>query len=150
MEYMIIDIASIINLVMPILLTGFITFLISRYSYNRSRPLNNYKFAYDNVYYPILVMMKKQDSFSERQFIAQIDYVLTKNYKYIDRGTLLIFKQYKSAYYTKQRSCKLREQFEDNIYRLNLSRLKSRDSCFIDFVTSISTGVTSGSPYPSL
>ena len=44
---------EVLKVILPALITGIFTFIVTKYNYNRNVPLDNMKIAYNRIYYPI-------------------------------------------------------------------------------------------------
>lgn len=49
---------DIIKIILPSIITGIFTFLITRYNYNKNIPLDKLEIAYNRVYYPLFRLIK--------------------------------------------------------------------------------------------
>ncbi len=92
------------------IITGITTFLITRYTCNRNRPLDKLEIAYNRFYYPVLKMMKDKEM-PEKVFIETCDYYIKKYDKYVDGATIRAFNDYKNT-----KSVNACKKFKDNIY----------------------------------
>ena len=52
---------EILKIILPPLVTGTITFIITKYTYNKNRPLDKLEITYNRVYYPIYRLIHKID-----------------------------------------------------------------------------------------
>lgn len=76
---------EILKNILPAIITGFFTFVITRYTYNNNRPLDKLEISYNRVYYPLQRLINCNDiSF----FIDNSKLYFDKYNKYIDRSTL--------------------------------------------------------------
>lgn len=48
---------EILKAVLPVIITGIITFLITKYSYHKNIPLDKLEIAYNRIYYPIYCLI---------------------------------------------------------------------------------------------
>lgn len=104
---------EIIKIILPSTITGLITFFITKYNYNKSRPLDKLEIAYNRVYYPLYRLIKDN---SDMDFVINKSRpYLDKYNKYVDRTIIRAFKTLvDSNTYAKKRTAY--EKFEDNIY----------------------------------
>ena len=103
---------------LPACITGFITFLITKYTFQNNVPLDKLEIAYNRIYYPIYCMLTEERDFFE--IIDKTAIYLRKYGKYADRSTIRSFKEIE----TNSRDFidkKAYKRFEDNIYSLNIS-----------------------------
>lgn len=94
----------------PVIVTGLITFFISRYSFNKNHPLDKLEIAYNRVYYP-LFRLTNDKSKSPKEILNLCDKYLTKYDKYVNRSTLRAYTvaQQDGRYITYKK-------FKDNIF----------------------------------
>lgn len=85
---------EIFKMIIPVILSCMATLIITNYSFRKNRPLENYKIAYDRVYYPIYRIIKDTNTCMEVK-IEKIDNYINKYEKYIDRSTIKSFKYLK-------------------------------------------------------
>ncbi|MDE6025631.1 MAG: hypothetical protein K2G45_09265 [Lachnospiraceae bacterium] len=113
---------EIIKIILSTFMAGLITFLITIYNYNKSRPLDKLEIAYNRVYYPLYRLIKENNDMDS--VINESRPYLDKYNKYVDRTTIRAFKTLvDSNTYAKKRTAY--EKFEDNIYERN-SYLRQR------------------------
>lgn len=84
----------------PVVLTGIITFIITKYTCSRNIPLEKMEIAYNRFYYPLynelrFLTAKKAD---HSKIIKKIEKMILKNDKYITPITKRIYLEYKKAY----------------------------------------------------
>ena len=112
---------EILKTILPAIITGIGTFLITKYNYYKNVPLDKIEIAYDRVYYPIYKIIQEQNKLENQDInlvITKSSYYF-KNYdKYVDNTTLQTFEllcrhkndaQLKSLY----------QNFKNNIYSQN-------------------------------
>ena len=46
-------ILNLFKVILPAITTGLFTFFITKYTYNRNRPIDKIEIAYDRIYYPL-------------------------------------------------------------------------------------------------
>lgn len=111
--------------ILPVIITGIITFLITKYTYNNNRPLDKLEIAYNRVYYPLYKLVNNQNNDNEIDtIIEKAKFYIDKYNKYIDKSTIRTFNSLcKCETITKKRdSFRI---FKDNIYDKN-SHLRRR------------------------
>lgn len=78
-----------------IILTAFLsvitTLIATNYTFNKNRPIEKYKIAYERVYYPIYRIMRDKNK-NIVQKINDCNGYITKYEKYVDRSTLIAYK----------------------------------------------------------
>lgn len=109
---------EILKIILPALITGIFTFIVTKYNYNKNVPLDNMKIAYNRIYYPLYKIINNNKEYN----IEDIDDVIKNisiymndyNIKYIDRST------YKSYRILKDNPNKYNyNNFKNNIYDRN-------------------------------
>lgn len=81
---------EIIKIIAPVVITGLITFLITKYNYSKSRPLDKMELAYNRVYYPIYRLLKREKQINQ-ELVDQCEKYINKYEKYVDWSTLATF-----------------------------------------------------------
>lgn len=110
-------IIEILKIILPTLITGIFTFLVTKYNYNKNVPLDKMEMAYNRVYYPIYKIVHNKDKTNLQNLdnvINQISFYLRKSSKYVDKSTLNAFNLL--CEYKDKNSYK---NFADNIYDKN-------------------------------
>lgn len=107
---------DIIKVILPALITGLITFLITKYNYNKNTPLDKLEIAYNRVYYPLYRLIKDNNDMDF--VIDKCRLYLDKYNKYADRATIRAFKNLVDCNTTAKKRTAY-EKFEDNIYDRN-------------------------------
>lgn len=51
---------EIINTILPALITGVFTFIVTKYNYNKNVPLDKMEISYNRIYYPIYKIIHKK------------------------------------------------------------------------------------------
>ena len=85
---------EVLKVILPALITGIFTFIVTKYNYNRNVPLDNMKIAYNRIYYPIykMIYQKYNDNMKNLdKVIAKIKPYLDKYNKYADDSTTKSF-----------------------------------------------------------
>ena len=113
------DLYEIFKTIMPAIITGVWTFLITKYKYNKNIPLDKLEISYNKVYYPIYELIKNESNNDNIDLIIyQIKYYLTYYNKYVDRSTLKIFRSlFNSKSNAKKKDCY--KALKNNIYDRN-------------------------------
>lgn len=109
------DIMEVVKEVVPVIITGISTFLITKYKYNKNIPLDKLEIAYNRIYFPIyqLIYNKKLED-----VVANIPKILLyfqKYNKYVDRATLRAF-----DLFCKHNDKENFQIFKNNIYSKNI------------------------------
>ena len=85
---------DILKTIVPAIISGVFTFIITKYSYNRKVPLDKMEIAYNRVYYPIYRIIYYNKKFNKMKIdttICKISLYLNKYNKYADRSTINTF-----------------------------------------------------------
>lgn len=115
---------EIIKIVTPVLLTGVITFLITRYTCRRNIPLDKMQIAYDRVYFPIYCLLFDDTDENIDNIIKESKKYLNKYRKYVDKSTILAFNNLQKNYEDLKYDKSLYENYKLNIFSLNSSLRK--------------------------
>lgn len=114
------NIFEIFKIVFSVIATGLCTFLITKYTYNKNRPLDKLEIAYNRVYYPLYQIL-----FSNDGDINNIEEVINKGRlyfnkygKYIDVSTMRLFNLLCECEKEARRKSIYR-RFKDNIHNRN-------------------------------
>lgn len=82
---------EILKIILPALITGIFTFIVTKYNYNKNIPLDNMKIAYNGIYYPLYKIINNNKEYNENTIDDVINHISTYmndyNIKYIDRST---------------------------------------------------------------
>lgn len=108
---------EIFKMVLPAIIAGIFTFFITKYSYNKNRPLDKLEIAYNRIYYPIFNMVSNKNLSIDDIVIKSEDYII-KYDKYVDVTTkqlLFSIKKCKRQINKKM----LYKNFKNNIYYKN-------------------------------
>lgn len=110
---------EIFKMISPSIITGLCTFLITKYTYNKNRPLDKMETAYNRIYYPIYKII------SDKNINKNIDMVIDKSKiyfikydKYVDLSTKRLFKSLCECDKEAKRKS-VYQSFKDNIYNRN-------------------------------
>lgn len=82
---------EVLNVILPPVITGILTFLITKYQCQKKVPLEKMEKAYNKVYFPIYQLIRNESNERE-EIIKTSEEYLNKYIKYVDRSTLLAFK----------------------------------------------------------
>lgn len=83
---------DILPIIIPVMLTGLFTFLVTAYKYNKNKPLDKFEITYNRVIYPVYINMVENESNQDIDSILQkIRHYFTENKKYVDMPTLRAF-----------------------------------------------------------
>jgi len=107
--------------VIPILLTGVITFLVTRYTQNRSVPLDKMEMSYNRIYYPLYKMLrnKKYKEINQSELRKKMDDILKKYDKYISQSTRNVYYDYIKNQDTDRPNKACFQNFQNNIMLYN-------------------------------
>ncbi len=108
---------DILKVILPAITTGLFTFIITKYTYDKNRPLDKLEMAYNRVYYPIYKIISDKN-LSMEAGIDKINIYLLKYNKYADISTTRIFM---SLYECKKETKKklIYQNFKNNIFSKN-------------------------------
>lgn len=84
------SIFEILKVILPAIITGIFTFFITKYTYNKNRPLDKLEIAYNRVYYPIYRLIATNNN-DINEIIQKSEIYLVKYDKYVDRSTKRLF-----------------------------------------------------------
>lgn len=104
--------------ILPAIITGIITFLITKYTYNNNRPLDKLEIAYNRIYYPLYKLIKNENIKDIDFIIDKSKYYLNKYNKYADRSTLYAFHSLCGCN-TEAKKKDAYKTFKDNIHNKN-------------------------------
>lgn len=110
---------SIISSIVTAIISGFIAFLIAKYTYNKSRPLDKLEFAYNEVYYPIYKFIKDENNYNNVYLTKNSLKIYFDTYeKYLDFSTIKIYKELCNCD-SKSKAKAIYRRFYNNIYDMN-------------------------------
>ena len=52
---------EIANVILPVIISGIFTFIITRYTYSKNTPLDKLEVAYNRIYYPIYRILSNEN-----------------------------------------------------------------------------------------
>lgn len=105
-------IIEIITQLLPVILTILGTFLITKYTYDKNRPLDKIEIAYNRFYYPLYNLIMQFD-IPDEKFIENCETYFKKYRMYIEKNTLSTFNYLKMH----MKSSDAYESFKNNILR---------------------------------
>lgn len=111
---------EIVKIISPACITGLITFIATKFNYDKNIPIDKLEITFNKVYYPIYRLLK----YSSEDKLKIIDICNTyfeKYDKYFDPSTIVAFKYLKNN----PNHSKAYTKFQDNIYGIN-SKLRRR------------------------
>lgn len=100
--------------VVPVVITGIITFLITKYTYNKNVPLDKLEIAYNRIYYPVYQLLYNKNLQDVITNISKISFYFQKYNKYVDRATVKAFRLF-----VENKDTNTFENFKTNIYNKN-------------------------------
>lgn len=109
---------ELIKVILPPIIAGFFTFLVTKYTYNKKIPLDKMEVAYNRIYYPIFKILYEKKEFVSSNvddIISKIQPYLKKYSKYADRATMKAFKMLKE-----NKDKYSYDNFASNIYERNM------------------------------
>lgn len=89
---------NIIKDLLPPIITGAITYLITKYAAGWRKPIDKIEIAYDRVYYPIFEFMKKAGS--EKKYCDIVDFCndkILEHKKYFSQRTIVLVKNFERS-----------------------------------------------------
>lgn len=110
---------EILKNILPAIIAGLFTLFITRYTYNRKKPLDKLEISYNRVYYPIFrITMDAHIDYDIDKAIDKCKIYFLKYDKYIDLSTKRLFESLcKCTNETKKKSIYI--NFRDYIYNRN-------------------------------
>lgn len=111
---------EILKIVLPAIITGIFTFIVTKDKDNNNKPVDKLEVAYNRVYYPIYKIIREteESNISYRDVITKISCYFKKYSKYIDVSTKMAF-QYLWKCDTETKKKKAYQRFKSNIYNEN-------------------------------
>lgn len=105
--------------ILPAIMSGIFTFLVTKYTYNKNRPLDKLEIAYNRFYYPLYKII------CNKEICNDIDLIInkTKTYldkydKYVDKSTFRAYK-YLCECNTNTKKKSAYQNFKNNIHNRN-------------------------------
>lgn len=121
-------IQNVLSPILPAVVTGLITFFITRYSYRNQTTIDKIEIAYDKFYYPVFQYIFKHPNLEEfDELINLCEKLMQENEKYISDKTIEFYYSFKKASEgsNKENIRRCYETFERNIKQAN-NRLRYR------------------------
>lgn len=110
---------EVLIVVLPAIIAGLSTFLITKYTYNKNTPLDKLEKSYNRVYYPLYRLISNKNINNDVDLILErTRFYLEKYDKYVDRSTQKAF----NALFRCDTKAKKRvayQNFKNNIYNKN-------------------------------
>ncbi|MCM1500754.1 MAG: hypothetical protein NC124_20030, partial [Clostridium sp.] len=107
------------KVILPSIITGLCTFLITRYTYNKNRPLDKLEIAYNRIYYPLYRIISDKDINQDiNVVIDKCRLYFTKYNKYVDISTKRLYESVCQCNKEAKRKSIYRK-FVNNIYDRN-------------------------------
>ena len=72
---------EILKIILPALITGIFTFIVTKYNYNKNVPLDNMKIAYNRIYYPLYKIINNNKEYNENNKCKEPDHCLQNQRK---------------------------------------------------------------------
>ena len=83
---------EILKIVLPAITAGLFTFFITKYTYNKNRPLDKLEIAYNKIYYPLYrIISDKNINEDINIVISKSKIYFTKYNKYVDISTKRLY-----------------------------------------------------------
>ena len=84
---------EVLKVVLPAIITGFFTFLITKYTYYKNRPLDKIEIAYNRVYHPLYKIVSNNDTDANNmeKVISKGKIYFDKYSKYIDVSIIRLY-----------------------------------------------------------
>ena len=81
---------EILKTILPAIVTGIFTFIVTKYNYTKNIPLDKMETAYDKIYYPIYNLLHKKEfkDTNLEQVIFETSIILNKYNNFADRSTI--------------------------------------------------------------
>lgn len=85
---------------LPVIVTGITTFLVTKYTMSWNVPLDNMKISYNRVYYPLYREMRdtSYEDVNHHKIQELMDHILLKYDKYVSSSTIRTYKNYLKAF----------------------------------------------------
>ncbi|MCM1440617.1 MAG: hypothetical protein NC131_15680 [Roseburia sp.] len=113
------NILDILKAIVPAIITSITAFLVAKYTYNKSTPLDKLEYAYNEVYYPIYKFIRDKNNYNNVYATRNALKIYFDAYeKYLDMSTIKAFNElYNCKTKTDEKSAY--RNFTDNIYSMN-------------------------------
>lgn len=116
---------SLLEKIVPVIITGLFTFFITKYTYNKNKPLDKIEIAYNRVYYPLYKILSDKGINDDINSVIDKSKIYFKKYsKYIDNSTIRLFELLCQCE-NKTEKKNIYQKFVDHIYNRN-SYLRNR------------------------
>lgn len=104
--------------IIPTIITGICTFFVTKYTYNKNKPLEKLEVSYNRIYYPLYRLINEKDN--NIDIIIEKTKIYIKKYdKYVDRSTLRAFNSLCQCKKNGKREVAY-QNFKNNIYNRSL------------------------------
>lgn len=104
---------DIIKIILPSIITGLLTFLITKYNYYKNTPLDKLEVAYNRLYYPLYRLIRGNNDID--LVISRSRQYLDKYNKYADRATIAALNTLVDSNTDVKKNAAYKK-FKDNIY----------------------------------
>lgn len=86
------DLLNVLKVILPSIITGIFTFIITKYTYNKNKPLEKLEVAYNRVYYPLYRIISDKKINNDIHIVIEKSKIYFEKYhKYIDQSTKIVF-----------------------------------------------------------
>lgn len=110
---------EILKVMLPAFITGVFTFLVTKYTYKRNKPLDKMEISYNRVYYPIYKIISDNNINNDVcQVISKCKTYFDKYDKYVDISTKKLFDRLNKSD-TEAKRISIYQSFIENIYSKN-------------------------------
>lgn len=114
-------IMELLKVILPSLFTGVLSFLVARYTSNKSMPLDKLEITYNQVYFPIYRLISEKKSLEEIK--VKSEKYIHDNFKYVNETTWKAFKYLNDARGAEEQ--KAFTNFKNNVKKMN-SKLRRK------------------------
>lgn len=110
---------EILKIILPAIIAGMFTFFITKYTYDKNRPIDKLEIAYNRIYYPLYRMISDQNINNDINKVIDNSKIFFLKYdKYIDMSTKRLFESLCNCKNGAKKKS-IYKNFQDNIYSRN-------------------------------
>lgn len=110
---------EVLKVILPTVITGLFTFFVTKYTYNKNRPLDKIEIAYNRIYYPIYRILSDENiSKNINEVINKSKIYIIKYDKYVDVSTKRLFETLCNCNKEAKKKS-IYKSFKNNIYSRN-------------------------------